>query len=100
MGFNLSPFTEASDARYGSALFGRLPLLFAGGVECFDINFGVIKAAIDPFLGFSLRLGVWGVEGVDAANDVGVSIVVAADCGVSGVNKDESENCLSLRSRE
>lgn len=98
MGFNLSPFTEPSNERYSSALFGRLSELLFVGVECFDVNFGEKNAAIELFLGLSLTVDV-GVDGV-AANDDGVSIVVAADCGVSGVNRDGSEYCFSLRSRE
>ena len=96
---HLSPFTEPSTERYSSALFGRLPepVLFACN-DCFDVYFDEKRAAIEFFL-CPLESDV-GVDG-EAANDDGVSIVVAADCGVNGGNNDdESESCLSLRLRE
>lgn len=93
---HLSPFTEPSAERYSSALFGRLPELLLVG-DCF-VNRGEKSAAIEFFLGRSLDTEV-GVVG-ECANDDGVSMVVAADSGVKGANDDESDSCLSFRSRE
>lgn len=91
---HLSPFTEPSADRYNSALFGRLLLT---GDDCFE-NLGEKRAAMEFFLGFSLEIE----EGVAGAgpNDDGVSMVVAAEGGVTGVNSDENESCRSFLSRE
>lgn len=98
---HLSPFTEPSDERYSSALFGRLPELLTGDDGgCLDVNLGEKRAAIEFFLGRLSDVGVAGVGVSDAANDDGVSIVVAPESGVKGVNKDETDNCFSFRSRE
>lgn len=99
---HLSPFTEPSADRYSSALFGRLPELTGDDGGCLDVNFAENSVAIEFFLGLSLEkdVGVAGVGVSDDANDDGVSIVVAPESGVSGVNKDESDNCFSFLSRE
>lgn len=94
---HLSPL-EPSVERYSSALFGRLPEVLFVDDDCFDVNLGEKSAAIEFFLGFSLEIDV-GVVG-DGAKDDGVSMVVANESGVKGVNNDESDNCLSFLSRE
>lgn len=69
-------------------------LVFAAS-DCFDPNFGGKKAEMEFFLGRSLDIEV-GVIG-EGANDDGVSIVVAAE---SGVSSELDDSCRSFLSKE
>jgi hypothetical protein len=88
---HLSPFTEPSAERYSSALFGRLPDEELAEAVALDVNLGEKSAAMELFLGDEGVAGVAGPkeDGVRGPKDDGVSMVVACESGVSGVNSDE-----------